>query len=542
MIEKQNTPHVFKHAYLKLLTFFLISLFASWKVSAISSIEVISTDTNGNIFQNDTLYPSISNDGKVAVFERHISSGPSSLREIHIKYIDTNTSFRISPANADCTNPIISGNGRYILYSSSSANIIPGLSDGKRHIYVYDTINDSTNLIDLNLSGSVGNASASHNYDISDNGTLVTYQSGASNLVAGDTNNLTDVFLYDRLNLTVERVSLDNNGNQLTKTGTTGDINWFQSMSDNGRYIMFKSTADNFGGGSFYRSYIWDRSQQSIIEAVFDNNGGKIYPYKSASMSANGRFVSFISSDPDLPGWNGSEQVYLYDRSSVTVSILSTDGVNSGNNDSDSTRVSASGRYVTFSSLASNIISGDNNNLSDIFVVDRKIGSRVRVSENTTGTGGNGENRAPVTQSTAQNIVFATKSSNLVANDNNILDDVYLAKNDALASVYEISMIPSSLPFVISSSGGSVTHNVTVKNIDTNNRTISLFRRILAPDGSVLSLGDNNYTIPPNNYVNESNLTYSIPGGLANGRYEVVYYVFENGSYVDEESYFFYKI
>ncbi len=519
-----------------------LSIATSFNVHAVNQIDIVSTDSNGSQFSGGSIYSSLSNDGRYLAFQRNIYTGGNSLDEIYLKDLQTNQSTRITPIGKYCHNPIISGNGQYILFTSDEANIVSGVADGRSHLYVYDRISGTTNIVDINMQGQVANHSALTSYAISDNGRFIAYASSASNLVSGDTNNHSDVFLYDRVNLTLERVSLSSSGQQTVRAGFTGHVNTFAGLSDDARYILFRSSADNLSPNNTNRPYIRDRVLNTTTDAVADNTGTSLDNAFSPAISANGRYIAYLSSDSDLPGANGYAQVYLYDHSTLSNQLISTDGVNSANQASSGLQISDSGRYITFTSGANNLIPNDNNGLADSFVADSATGSITRVTETLAGIGGNSaQGRTPVIQSTAENILFASNADNLVAGDSNSTYDIFMADNSVLSSDFELQMSTTALPTLLPAAGGSVVHNVTVKNISSSTRSITLYRRIYAPGGGVYSLGDNNYSIPADNFVNEIGFTYSLPGSFPTGRYQVVYFVYENNQYADQGSYFFYK-
>ncbi len=513
---------------------------------SISQIDIVGTDSAGNQFSQGVTRSSLSNDGRFLAFQRSVHTTIGGLvlsyDEIYLKDLLTNVSTRITPVGKYCTNPVISGNGQYVLFKSSSDNIIPGLADGIAHIYVYNKVDQNINLIDINISGIPSNASASANYAISDDGVFIAYNSSGSNIVPGDTNGIGDVFLYDRSDLLlVERVSVSNNGDQLVKPGYSGDISVFAGVSDDARYVLFHSIADNLSVDGSRRVFVRDRTSNTTTQILIDDDGDFLVDIFDASISANGRFITYSSSSPNLPGANGITQVYIHDRSSVLNQLVSSDGENSGNQHNSGPLMSASGRYVVYASSSSNLIANDVNGLRDVFVTDTLTNTTQRVSENLSGVGGNSPSDFQHMQDSAQRIVFGSYATNLVSGDNNGDHDIFMTDNPVLFSNFEFQMTPTTLPTVLPTAGGTVTHNVLVKNNSSSSRNITLFRRILAPDGTIYSLGDDNYSIPSGHFVSETGQSFGIPSSFPFGRYQVVYYIYEDEIFVDSGDYFFFK-
>jgi Tol biopolymer transport system component len=113
---------------------------------------------------------------------------------------------------------------------------------------------------------------------------------------------------------------------------------------------------------------------------------------------------------------NGSEDIFVHDRQTgqtVRVSVDST-GVE-GNADSYDPSISSDGRYVVFDSLATNLVAGDTNDSYDVFMHDRQTGQTLRVSVDSTGVEGNGESRWPSISSDGRYVAFSSIATNLVA-------------------------------------------------------------------------------------------------------------------------------
>jgi Tol biopolymer transport system component len=202
----------------------------------------------------------------------------------------------------------------------------------------------------------------------------VAFSSLASNLVPVDANGTYDVFVRDRQSGTTELVSVDSNAVQ-----GNGDSD-VPAISGDGRFVAFTSFASNLVTGDtngFGDVFVHDRQGGTTVRVSVDSTGeqgngesGFLRP----AISADGRFVAFHSLASNLVALdtNGTEDVFVHDRQSGTTERVSLDSAGvQGNNGSFSASLSANGRYVTFDSVATNLVPGDTNGSQDIFIHDR---------------------------------------------------------------------------------------------------------------------------------------------------------------------------
>ena len=209
----------------------------------------------------------------------------------------------------------------------------------------------------------------------------MTFQSTAETLVAGDANGNYDVFLKDLLTGVTTCVSVDPSGIP-ANAGSR-----FPSLSADGRFIAFSSDATNLVSGDTNGvSDVFVRDMQTGLTTRIsvDSSGvqGDNYSY-GASISVDGHTIAFVSPATNLvPGsTNGVEQIYVYDlqnkittRASVNSSGLAANGR------SINASISGDGRYVVFHSSASNLLSGDTNGRNDVFVRDLQSGITTALS------------------------------------------------------------------------------------------------------------------------------------------------------------------
>jgi Tol biopolymer transport system component len=151
-----------------------------------------------------------------------------------------------------------------------------------------------------------------------------------------------------------------------------------------------------------------------------------------ASISADGRYIAFSSSadgalDLAAPDALTRLDVFVHDRQTATT-VLISQGMDdqAANGSSWEPKISANGLYVTFSSNAGNLVTGDTNNLTDVFICHWQTGTMERVSIRTGGAEGNAPSYHPSISGDGRYIVFASEASTLVASDSNGVKDIFL--------------------------------------------------------------------------------------------------------------------
>ena len=262
-------------------------------------------------------------------------------------------------------------------------------------------------------------------------GRYVAFQSGASDLVPGDTNGLADVFVRDRQIGSTERVSIDSSGRQ-----GNGDSIW-PHISADGRYVVFSSWATNLvpgGTNGLQGAFLHDRIAGTTIRIGLPADGSEPNDYSLATyISADGRHVSIVSNATNLvPGdTNGVQDVFIYDRISGTTELISRTLTSQANGESWGGSLSADGRYVTFCSWGSYLVPGDTNGLADAFVRDRSTGSVTRVSVDSNGgqlylPGSADASISSWISPDGRYVAFDSLADNLVPGDTNQAFDIFM--------------------------------------------------------------------------------------------------------------------
>ena len=238
-------------------------------------------------------------------------------------------------SNAGSFSPMVSGDGRRVVFESLASNLVAGDTNGSSDIFVYDQTAGTVSAVSVSRMGATGNAASSHP-SLSRNGQFAAFCSRASDLVPDDTNGTPDVFVRDLTKGETTRVSLSNSGSQTS------------------------------GGCS------------------------------RSALSADGRFVAFRSAAPDLVDGdsNGAADVFVRDRQTAQttrVSVSSSGRQADGASGGSGVAISDDGRLVAFDSGATNLVAEDTNGASDVFVHDRQTGETKRASVNSSGGQGGGD-------------------------------------------------------------------------------------------------------------------------------------------------------
>jgi len=354
-------------------------------------------------------------------------------------------------ANASSGEPVISSDGRYVTFSSDASNLVPGDTNAVTDVFVYDRLTGTVERVSVDGAGNQGNG-ASNAVNLSGDGRFVVFNSSATNLVLGDTNAAVDVFLHDRLTGATERISVNTAGIQ-GNGSSQGDTD----ISDDGRFVAFQSDATNFITGDTNGTtdvFVRDRTAgtTSLVSVSTTGTVGNARSPENSGcqISPNGRYVVFPSIATDLvPGdTNGQNDVFMRDLLAGTTErvSVSTSGTE-GNGLSAWPDVSTDGRFVVYSSLATNLVGGDNNNTWDDFVRDRQAHTTERVSLGPGGIEANANSGYTSISSDGRIVAFTSRATNLVPGDTNGIRDVFV-RDRVLGVTERVS---------VSSSGGQAT-------------------------------------------------------------------------------------
>jgi Tol biopolymer transport system component len=270
-------------------------------------------------------------------------------------------------------NPRLSASGRYVVFQSAAENLVADDGNEKYDIFLHDRKKGTTTRVSVSSAGDEAGADCI-GATVSASGRYVLFQSVADELVAADLNETTDVFLHDLKQDTTVRVSVDEAGTEADGSSSNGMI------SANGRYVVFDSGATNLvddDGSSIYDVFVRDLKLGTIERVSVDGTGdGGDGDSGLPKITANGRFVVFESAATDLLDkldGNGDTDVILADRKLNTLRRVSVDSTGAEvDGPSADGVVSSNGRFVAFQSDSEELVAGDDNEASDVFLKDMK--------------------------------------------------------------------------------------------------------------------------------------------------------------------------
>lgn len=362
-------------------------------------------------------------------------------------------------ANGNSWETSITYDGRWVVFSSDASNLVSGDTNGTRDIFVRDRDTDldgvfdeagavSTFRVSIPDGGGQSNAQSDQPSiavfygqtkincsQCVETYLYVAYRSFASNLVADDTNNFSDIYVWISTpwGTGTERASESSFGDQADNNSYTPSIaaNYWSDYD-----VAFTSDATNLVGGDgngvsdvFVRNR-WSgvTSRVSIDSLGTEGNGPSYHP----SISGDTNWVAFISrasnlvTPPALPDTNGLADVFVRNRIDSETFRISVSFVGAqANGDSYTPSISWDGQFVAFASDANNLdLVVDSNGVRDIFLTDGDTGLTKRISYGYNGQP-DGMSIAPVVSGDGRHVAFPSRATNLVTNDTNNVWDVF---------------------------------------------------------------------------------------------------------------------
>lgn len=452
----------------------VVALLAATGLPA-DTTERVSVSSAGIQGNEDSQGGESSADGRFAVFQSDatnlVPGDTGGQLDVFVHDRQTGDTTRVSvdsagnQGNGDSFHPVISADGRYVGFASGATNLVAGDTNGWTDIFVHDRQAQQTLRVSVSSAGVQANGS-SDAASISADGRYVAFWSHASNLVSGDTNGCEDVFVHDRQTGQTTRVSVDSAGNQ-GNAWSTGS-----SISADGRYVSFTSEASNLVSGDtnavadvFVRDRVaGETTRLSVDSAEIQGNDASL----GGSISLDGRIVAFFSGATNLvPGdTNGYADVFVRDRLYGTTTRVSLDSSGTqANSYTLSGSVSGDGRHVSFQSGATNLVPGDTNGKNDVFVHDRQTGQTTRASVDSSGVQGNDTSYNGGVSADGRCVVFYSRATNLVAGDTNGVTDVFVRSTPSWTADLSVALTGSPGTVLVSN---PLTLTATVGNAGPN--------------------------------------------------------------------------
>jgi Tol biopolymer transport system component len=385
---------------------------------------------------------------------------------------------------------VMSANGKYVAFTSDAANLVPGDQNKGRDVFVRDLSRGLTRLATLDTAGEQDNAGRAWADGLSEDGRYVIFTGEASNLVPGDTNGGSDVFVRDLRYGITTRASLTSDGAQIR------DRSVGHAISGDGRYVAFTTYCGCVVAGDTFRDtndiYVRDL-KKGVTRLVSTALGGAKANESSdsAAISTNGRYVAFTSLASNLvPGdTNGAIDVFRHDlETGETIRVSLGPGGRQGvggqtaygsTGDTPEVSMSSDGRYVAFTSSAP-LVDGPHAP-NDAYVRDVKAGTTTLVSVGLGGVPKNsfdGRFAAPRLTGNGRYVAFTSYATNLVADDTNGVADGFvrdlkkgITRRVTVTETGQQANGTSGFDLSIDSAGERVAFTSVAKNIvtgDTN--------------------------------------------------------------------------
>lgn len=373
--------------------------------------------------------PVISHDGRLVAFETGVppfsSLSVSTNCQIYLWDAQTVSNVLISvgldgvsQAAGVSYSPVISADDRYISFLSNATNLVAGTTNGMFQVYQRDLVTGLTTLVSANREGNGNNLDCS-SISVSDDGRSVAFDTLDGDLVADDNNYSFDVFVRN----------LDDNITELISPAAQGvpsatppgmSILLPGCLSADGRYAVFTTLAPNLapndtnGTSDVFVRDLWNGTN-SLVSVNANGSSGN-GASRNPVISADARFVAFTSQATDLTSGvtNRKGNIFLRDLQSGTTTLVSANASGQGGNGASiNPTINADGRRIAFETLAADLGTNDSNNTSDVFVHDRAIGTNVLASVGMNGLSGNGASRAPIMTADGRFVIFLSDATSL---------------------------------------------------------------------------------------------------------------------------------
>ncbi len=402
-------------------------------VAEAQSTERVSVDSFGVQANDMSQWPSISSDGRYVSFmtlANNLVPGDTAWVDVLLHDRHTNQTSCLSigfagdPGNGHSQMGGVSGNASGCAFSADNRYVV--FASQANNLVPGDT-NGTVDVFVRDLqAGVTTRVGVGASAVMSATGRYIALSSLAS-LVPEDTNGTEDVFVYDRTTSETTRVSVTSSGLQ------TFQRSYMPAISADGRYVAFISEGQFLVPNDTNLTvdvFLHDRQTAITTRVSVDSSGaqGENGGYRP-QISASGRFIVFTTGSPNLTpdGPLLQAQIVIHDRITGSTTLVSraSDGT-PANSSCDYASISPDGRFVAFASNGSNLVPGDTNGKTDAFVRDLWLETTVRVSVASNGAQGNHESTPHGLSADGRHVVFDSRSSTLVPGDTGGFDDIFV--------------------------------------------------------------------------------------------------------------------
>lgn len=330
--------------------------------------------------------------------------------------------------NNSSSTPQISmeGTGRYVVFSSEADNLISGDSNGFSDIFLFDRFNNKILKISFGAGKTQANGN-SFNPSLSKNGRYIAYESDADNIVASDTNLVRDIFVYDIQGQSTLRVSLSTGKTQANSTSQNAMI------SGDGLFVVFESDASNLVGSDNNTAsdiFLHNLSSSTTTRVSVKSNGNQATgESRNSKISENGQFIVFQSDAFDLinSDTNSVADIFLHDtNTSATIRVSISSAAAELAVESTNPNISPDASIIAFESASNTAVINDTNEVVDIFSYVKATTAVSRVSVASSKVQANAASSSPSLSTDGRYISFVSSANNLDPDDLNEVDDIFV--------------------------------------------------------------------------------------------------------------------
>lgn len=351
-------------------------------------------------------------------FVRDLSNGSTTRLDVNANGQTSNSTQNVAES--------ISSDGRHVVYTSAGTNLDPADTDGNPDIYLYDTQLLTRTLISKNASNIKSNG-PNIAPTLSTDGRYVTFASTATNYVSGVTNSFQNIYTKDLISGSVTRVSLSTGGAEPDNDSFT------PSNSNDGRYVTFGSRATNLvinDTNGVQDVFLRDTQLGTTVKisngSLGENPQSNIM--SGRAMSGDGRYIVFASEASNVvPGdLNSKQDVFMFDRDTTIITMLSGSGENQANNHNSNATITNDGSAVAFTSTATNLVPGHTGLYSDVLRWRKATNTLDVISTGSAGEPANDHSGLAGLSSDGHHVIFNSGASNFAQGDTNNSFDVFI--------------------------------------------------------------------------------------------------------------------
>jgi Tol biopolymer transport system component len=407
---------------------------------ASNSIILVSANLNGTGGGNgNSGWPSISADGRYVVFESGasdlVANDTNGVSDIFVRDLLAGTTRLVSigadgsSANGVSRDAVITPSGRYVAFISSATNLVAGDTNKFPDVFVRDLVSQTTLLASVGafLPASVSTGTVS-SLNITPDGRFVSFLSTAAGLAPGVSNRPAgEVYVRDMALGKTTWASTNAADLAHTTLGLVNAPSYHPVMSDDGRFVAFKTGATNGNGWALILHYDTSNTTTTIVTT----DAVPAFAYSDdlygPEMTPDGRFIAFARREGATNSLHSS--LYLWDRVSQTVTAISPDQIGqvSSNAISRTPALNTDGRFVAFVSDATNLVSNTISSGSHVYLRDTTLGSTTLIDVDTNGSGTvDSVGAAPALSADGRLVAWSGPDGRLVPRDSNGWLDVFV--------------------------------------------------------------------------------------------------------------------